>query len=187
MTSPVRPVDLAAAPSSPVGVVLALGSNLGDRVATLASAVSALQALPGLVVERVSPVVETEPVGGPEQGPYLNAVLLARTTLSPLDLLTGTQSVEDAHGRVRQTRWGARTLDIDIITYGSLVSRSGRLELPHPRAHERAFVLVPWASVDPDAELPGPHGGRVAALAATAAAAPGIRAAPVQLATEEER
>lgn len=187
MTSPVRPVDLDVAPTGPVHVVLALGSNLGDRAATLSSAVRALGQVAGLATERVSPVVETEPVGGPEQDDYLNAVLVGRTTLSAHDLLSGAQSVEAAHGRVRDTRWGARTLDVDIIVYGDLVSRGERLELPHPRAHERAFVLVPWALVEPDATLPGPSGGRVAGLAVAAPDAAGVRPSDVVLTTEPIR
>lgn len=182
MTTPVRPVDLDATPAVPVEVVLALGSNLGERATTLASAVAALDAAEGVAVQRVSPVVETDPVGGPEQGPYLNAVLVARTTLSPHSLLAATQAVEDTHSRLRQTRWGARTLDVDIITYGGLVSRGDRLEVPHPRAHGRAFVLAPWALVAPDAELPGAGGGRVADLAARADDATGVRVTDVRLA-----
>lgn len=182
MTSPVRAVDLDAVPPGPVHVVLALGSNLGDRAATLASAVAALAQVAGLVVAGASPVVETAPVGGPEQSDYLNAVLVGRTTLSPHALLVATQSVEDAHGRARQTRWGARTLDVDIIVYGDLVSRGADLELPHPRAHQRAFVLVPWCSLDADAVLPGPSGGQVADLAAQAPDLAGTRPAHVHLA-----
>jgi 2-amino-4-hydroxy-6-hydroxymethyldihydropteridine diphosphokinase len=181
MTSPVRAVDLDAVPASATHVVLALGSNLGDRAATLTSAVADLDAVEGLVVEAVSPVVETDPVGGPEQDDYLNAVVVGATTLSPHALLSAARSVEVAHGRVHRTHWGARTLDVDVITYGDLVSRGGRLELPHPRAHQRAFVLLPWASLEPDAVLPGPGGGRVAELAAAAGDASGTRETDVRL------
>lgn len=175
MTSPVRPVDLDAEPSAPVRVVLALGSNLGDRAATLSSALGALRAVHGLADVVASPVYETPPVGGPEQGPYLNAVVLATTTLSPRDLFRAAQAVEAAHGRVREVRWGPRTLDVDLVAYGDLVSRDAQLALPHPRAHERGFVLVPWARLDPDAVLPGPGGGRVAELAAAASDTPDVR------------
>lgn len=181
MTSPVRPVDLDAVPGEPVPVVLALGSNLGDRTATLASAVSALDGVHGLTVERVSPVVETAPVGGPEQDDYLNAVVLAVTTLSPHALLTAVQEVETAFGRVRHVRWGARTLDVDVVTYADLVCVGERLELPHPRAYQRAFVLVPWAAVDARAVLPGPRGGRVTELAGAAPDAAGVRSTTVQI------
>lgn len=177
MTSPVRrPAsrDLDVPPPVPVEVVLALGSNLGDREATLRSAVAALTAAPSLVVRTVSPVVESDPVGGPEQGAYLNAVVLARTTSSPLALLRRCQQVEAEHGRERLVRWGARTLDVDIVCYGTVLADAPDLVLPHPRAHERAFVLVPWALADPAALLPGPAGGPVRRLAAAAADRGGV-------------
>jgi 2-amino-4-hydroxy-6-hydroxymethyldihydropteridine diphosphokinase len=161
-----------------VPVVLALGTNLGDRAAVLRSAVQSLAGTPGLVVERVSPVVETDPVGGPEQGPYLNAVVLARTTSSPSELLSSCQRIEARHGRQRLVRWGARTLDIDIVSYDDLVCATTDLTLPHPRAHLRGFVLVPWCAVDPGAVLPGPHGGAVRDLAEHAADAGGVRPHP---------
>ena len=159
-------------------VVLALGANLGDRLGTLQSAVDALARTPGVDVTAVSGVVETLPVGGPEQPEYLNAVLLADTALDPLDLLTACQQVEAAHHRTRQVRWGPRTLDIDIITFGDLVADGERLTLPHPRAAGRAFVLVPWAQVDPNAVLPGPDGGPVGTLAAAAGDRSGLRPHP---------
>lgn len=161
-------------PAGPVPAVLALGSNLGDRVATLRSAVAALDAADGVHVVRVSPVVETDPVG-PEQPDYLNAVVLVETTLSPLALLAACQRVEDAHGRERLVRWGARTLDVDVVDVAGAVASGPGLDLPHPRARERAFVLVPWLAADPDAVLPGPDGpARVAdLLAALDADAPG--------------
>ncbi|MFJ2032884.1 2-amino-4-hydroxy-6-hydroxymethyldihydropteridine diphosphokinase [Streptosporangium sp. NPDC087985] len=136
-------------------VVLALGSNLGDRFETLQGALDSLFDAPGLDFVAVSPVYETDPVGGPEQGPYLNAVVIAQTTLDPWTLLERAQGEEDAFGRVRTERWGARTLDVDLIMVGDVVSDDPRLTLPHPRAHERAFVLVPWLRVDPDAVLSG--------------------------------
>ncbi|GAA4228112.1 2-amino-4-hydroxy-6-hydroxymethyldihydropteridine diphosphokinase [Streptosporangium album] len=137
-------------------VVLALGSNLGDRFDTLQGALDCLFDAPGLDFVAVSPVYETEPVGGPEQGPYLNAVVIAQTSIiEPLTLLERALGVENAFGRVRTERWGARTLDVDLITVGDVVSDGPELTLPHPRAHERAFVLVPWSQVDPDAVLSG--------------------------------
>ncbi|MGD0703269.1 MAG: 2-amino-4-hydroxy-6-hydroxymethyldihydropteridine diphosphokinase [Trebonia sp.] len=138
-------------------VVLALGSNLGDRQEILLAAVDAVGRIEGVRVEKASPVYETAPVGGPPQPDYLNAVVLARTTLPSLDLLGRLHEVEAEFDRVRLVRWGPRTLDIDIITVAGERSDDPELTLPHPRAHERAFVLAPWHDVDPDAVLPG-HG-----------------------------
>ncbi|GAA3122544.1 2-amino-4-hydroxy-6-hydroxymethyldihydropteridine diphosphokinase [Planomonospora alba] len=135
--------------------VLALGGNLGDRFATLQGGLDALAGTPGLEVTAVSPVYETDPVGGPEQGPYLNAVVVAETSLTPRELLARAQEVEHAFGRVRTERWGARTLDVDLVAVGEVVSDDPELTLPHPRAHERAFVLVPWVQADPEAVLAG--------------------------------
>lgn len=140
-------------------VVIALGANLGDRGETLAAAVDELAELPGVVVTQVSPLVETDPVGGPEQPPYLNAVVLARTERDPADLLVALHQVEQAHGRTREVHWGARTLDLDLIqvgrpgTHSEVCSNYPALTLPHPRAAERAFVLVPWDLADPAARL----------------------------------
>ena len=136
-------------------VVLALGSNLGDRRGILRDAVDAIARIEAVCVERVSPVYETVPVGGPPQCDYLNAVVLGRTTLPTLDLLDRLHEVEAEFDRVRLVRWGPRTLDIDIITVEGERSDAPELTLPHPRAHERAFVLAPWHDVDPDAVLPG--------------------------------
>ncbi|NUR86352.1 MAG: 2-amino-4-hydroxy-6-hydroxymethyldihydropteridine diphosphokinase [Nonomuraea sp.] len=136
--------------------VLALGSNLGRRMDTLQGALDALFDAPGLEFVAVSPVYETDPVGGPEgQRPYLNAIVVAETKLQPRMLLERAQSVENAFGRVRAERWGPRTLDVDLIVVGETVSDDPVLTLPHPRAHERAFVLVPWSQADPDADVPG--------------------------------
>ncbi|GGP97843.1 2-amino-4-hydroxy-6-hydroxymethyldihydropteridine diphosphokinase [Streptosporangium pseudovulgare] len=136
-------------------VVLALGSNLGDRFDTLQGALDALFDAPGFGFVAVSPVYETDPVGGPEQGHYLNAVVIAESSLDPRAILERAQSVENAFGRIRMERWGARTLDVDLIMVGDAVSDDPELTLPHPRAHERAFVLVPWSRVDPEATLAG--------------------------------
>lgn len=140
-------------------VVIALGSNLGDRGEMIAAAVASLQALAGLTVTRVSPVVETDPVGGPEQPTYLNAVAVGRCSLTPAALLDALHGIEDSHGRTREVRWGARTLDLDLVSFGrpggrhEVVSNDPSLILPHPRAAERAFVLAPWNQVDPQARL----------------------------------
>ena len=135
--------------------VLALGSNLGDRLATLQGGVAALLAEPGLTLEALSPVYETVPVGGPPQPQYLNAVLVARTTLDPRALLQRCQQAEQAFHRTRTEVWGPRTLDVDIIVYGDLVSYDSVLTVPHPRARERAFVLAPWLDAEPHAHIPG--------------------------------
>jgi dihydroneopterin aldolase/2-amino-4-hydroxy-6-hydroxymethyldihydropteridine diphosphokinase len=148
----------------PVTAVLGLGSNLGARQQELQRAVDQLAATPGLRVTAVSPVYETDPVGGPEQPDFLNAVVLAITDLPPADLLGRAQAIEAAARRTREVRWGPRTLDVDIIAYGDQTRADPTLTLPHPRVRERAFVLAPWRDADPDAELPGY--GPVAALLA---------------------
>ena len=138
-----------------VPVVLALGANLGDPVSTLADAVDTLADADGLELVAVSPLARTEPVGGPEQPAYVNAVVLARTILTPQSVLAVAHHVEQGAGRERLVRWGPRTLDIDLIQYGARPdtahSEDPELTLPHPRAHERAFVLWPWAQADPAA------------------------------------
>ena len=146
--------------------VLALGSNLGDRQDILQGGVDAIAGIEGVRLTGVSPVYETVPVGGPPQPDYLNAVVLADVTIPSLDLLDRLHEVEAAFDRVRVVRWGPRTLDIDVITVAGERSDDPDLTLPHPRAHERAFVLAPWHDVDEDAELPGR--GPVAALLAAA-------------------
>jgi 2-amino-4-hydroxy-6-hydroxymethyldihydropteridine diphosphokinase len=165
-------------------VVLALGSNLGDRLEVLQGGVDAIAGIPEVRVMAVSPVYETVPVGGPPQPDYLNAVLLARTTLASRVLLDRLHEIEAAFDRVRMVRWGPRTLDIDIISVVGEVSADPELTLPHPRAHERAFVLAPWHDVDPDAVVPG-HGSVAALLAA--AGRTGIRRSPVPLSLPQEQ
>ena len=146
--------------------VLALGSNLGDRETTIRTAISEIAAIPGVVLVRSSGLVETpalKPDGVDVDAPaYLNAVITVRTTLEPQALLAALNGIENAHGRVREVRWGDRTLDVDIVSMGALVIDTERLTVPHPRAAERAFVMVPWLEVEPDATLPGL--GRVDAL-----------------------
>ena len=173
--------------------VLALGSNLGDRAATLAAAVHDLAAVDGLDVLAVSPVVETDAVGGPDQPDYLNAVAAVRSTLTPHALLAACLAVERRHGRERRVRWAARTLDVDVVTYGGLVLDGPDLVLPHPRAAARAFVLVPWAALDPFAELPADVAGgpprRVVDLLAALPAndTPGVRPRPDVVLTSTSR
>lgn len=140
-------------------VTIALGANLGDRATTLQRAVRALDRLPGLEVSCVSRLFETDPVGGPDQPDYLNAVVTGFSRLAPWTLLAALHRIEADHRRVREERWGARTLDLDLIQVGDpdddsdLRSDEDALRLPHPRAHERAFVLAPWLDADPNASL----------------------------------
>jgi 2-amino-4-hydroxy-6-hydroxymethyldihydropteridine diphosphokinase len=155
-------------------VVLALGSNLGDRLASLQAGLDVLAAAPGLGQLSVSPVYETVPVGGPAQDDYLNAVVIADTALPARAILERARQAEAALGRVRAQRWGPRTLDVDIIVCGAEISADPALTLPHPRAHERAFVLAPWHDLDPAAQIPGR--GPIADLLANLGA--GIRRVP---------
>jgi 2-amino-4-hydroxy-6-hydroxymethyldihydropteridine diphosphokinase len=150
--------------SKPQRVVFALGSNMGDRFAHLQRVVAAARDVAELTGLVCSPVYETEPVGGPAQDAYLNAILLAESALAPHALLTLAQGWEQLAGRVRAERWGPRTLDVDLIVVGETRGHDDQLTLPHPRAHHRAFVLAPWHDVDPTAVLPG-HGPVIELLA----------------------
>ncbi|MGY1615155.1 2-amino-4-hydroxy-6-hydroxymethyldihydropteridine diphosphokinase [Geodermatophilus sp. SYSU D00691] len=139
--------------------VLSLGANLGDRAGTLRAAFTALED-EGLVARSV--LYETPPWGPVEQPPYLNAVAVVRGPRDAAGWLALAHELEQAAGRTREVRWGARTLDVDVVTVTGddgvpVVSDDPALTLPHPRAHERAFVLVPWLTLDPTAQLPG-HG-----------------------------
>jgi 2-amino-4-hydroxy-6-hydroxymethyldihydropteridine diphosphokinase len=162
--------------------VLALGSNLGDRRDVLQGGVDAIAGIEGVRLTSVSPLYETVPVGGPPQPDYLNAVVLANVTIPSDELLGRLHEVEASFDRVRAVRWGPRTLDIDIITVAGEHRDDPDLTLPHPRAHERAFVLAPWHDADPGAILPG-H-GPVADLLARADQA-GIRRSVVPLVLQE--
>lgn len=133
---------------------ISLGSNLGNRFQYLQNSLDALNAVTGTQVHSVSPVFETDPVGGPEQGQYLNAVAVVKTILSPEQFLAATQQIELEQNRQRNERWGPRTLDIDILAMDNEIRSTPELELPHPRAHERAFVLLPWSLLDPDYVIP---------------------------------
>lgn len=138
-----RAAELSAL--APVRVFLSLGSNLGDRRAHLSHAI---ESLPDLVA--VSPVYETDPVGGPQQGPYLNLVVELATTLSPTQLLGVCHRIETSAERVRDVRWGARTLDIDILWMDGVTLDAERLTIPHPRWKERRFVLAPLRDLAPE-------------------------------------
>lgn len=157
----------------PVKTVLALGSNLGEREDTLLRAIADLCSHDKITLDKVSPVAVTAPVGGPAGQPdYLNMVVEAETGLSPFDLLRYCQEIEEKHHRKREVRWGPRTLDIDIIKYGEIEMDEPELTIPHPRANERAFVLEPWARMNPEAQL---QGESVAELAEAADDFDGIR------------
>lgn len=143
--------------------VLSLGSNLGDRLATLQGAIDTLSDTPEVHVVVVSSVYETTPVDSPADAPdFLNAIVIADTTLSVAMLLDRVKAVEAAFGREHGEPNAPRTLDIDLVVVGDRLSDSDDLTLPHPRAHERAFVLVPWHEVDASASIPGK--GKVADL-----------------------
>ena len=133
---------------------LGLGSNLGDRLANLQAAVDALQAEPGLRVAASSRVWETTPVGGPPQPDYLNAVIRIETDLSARDLLDIARRVESRLGRIRKERWGARTIDVDLLLYDEEEIDEPDLMVPHPRIMQRAFVLLPLLELEPDPVLP---------------------------------
>jgi 2-amino-4-hydroxy-6-hydroxymethyldihydropteridine diphosphokinase len=153
--------------------ILALGSNLGERNDTLSTAVADLVDPPEVRLLGVSPVVQTKAVGGPVGQPdFLNMVMAVETTLTPLELLKHCNDVEEKHHRTREVPWGPRTLDVDIVVFGDLVSDDPILTIPHPRAAERAFVLYPWSLLEPHATL---NGQSVAELAAVAADMPDIR------------
>jgi len=137
--------------------VLSLGSNQGDRWQHLRDAVHSLRSTPRVHRVVCSSVYETAPVGGPPQGSFLNLALRVTTELSARELLEVAHRLEAAAGRERLERWGPRSLDVDVISYDDVVSDDPRLTLPHPRAGGRAFVLVPWLEIDPQAKLPG-HG-----------------------------
>lgn len=143
-------------------VVLSLGSNMGNRIEHLRSAVESFMKEPQFAVELVSNIYETQAVGGPEQDNFLNLVLLGNTRLDPFQMLAMCQILEEKAERVRTIRWGPRTLDVDILAFDHEVIHHTDLLVPHPRAHERAFVLVPWNDIDPNYDIPGR--GKVAEL-----------------------
>jgi 2-amino-4-hydroxy-6-hydroxymethyldihydropteridine diphosphokinase len=135
-----------------VTAVVSLGTNLGDRMARLRGGLEVLAQHVGVCA--VSPVYETAPIGLTDQTAFLNAVAVLDSS-DPEAVFAAAQAAEQSQDRVRTLRWGPRTLDVDVIVVDATVSVDARLTLPHPRAHEREFVLVPWLDVDPAAELPG--------------------------------
>ena len=160
---------------------VALGSNLGDRAAQLGAAVAGLAATPGARLLACSSLYETEPVGPPGQGPYLNAVVLLETSLAPRALLARLHELERAAWRTRSgVRNEARTLDLDLLLYGERCIDEPGLAVPHPRLHERPFVLAPLRELAPEALHPG-LGRRVAELAAALEASGGWAAGAVRL------
>lgn len=142
----------------PARVYLGLGSNLDDPARQLCQALESLSRLPAVSLVAYSPLYRSAPVGGPPNQPdYLNAVAALDTALTPAQLLSLLQALEHSQGRVRTTRWGARTLDLDLLLYDQLISHDPSLTLPHPRLHERAFVLGPLHDIAPQLIIPG-HG-----------------------------
>ena len=133
---------------------LGLGSNLGERLAILQQAVDRLAREPGIRVVASSRVWETDPVGGPPQPDYLNAVIRIDTDLTPFELLDACQRVERSLGREREVRWGPRTIDIDLLLFGDQRLDVPHLTVPHPRMTSRAFVMLPLLELDPDARMP---------------------------------
>jgi 2-amino-4-hydroxy-6-hydroxymethyldihydropteridine diphosphokinase len=131
-------------------VYLSLGSNLGDRLRYLRRAIEKIGESDSVVIRKISPVYETDPVGNSDQSRFLNLVILIKTTLKPLRLLDYLLDIEEKLGRERKEKWGPRTIDLDILLYDELIINSDRLTLPHPRMHQRRFVLVPLAQINPN-------------------------------------
>ena len=131
--------------------VISLGANIGDPKANLDLAIALLQEATEVIA--VSNYLQTKPVGGPEQPDYLNAVAIVESELPARDLLAVLHGIETAMGRTREVHWGPRVIDLDLIQYGGLLVNDEKLTLPHPRAHERRFVLAPWFEIEPDAVL----------------------------------
>jgi 2-amino-4-hydroxy-6-hydroxymethyldihydropteridine diphosphokinase len=131
--------------------VIALGANIGNPREQLDVAIALLRESTDVIA--VSGYYVTQPVGGPQQPDYLNAVCILNSDLPAKDLLSLLHGIERSLGRERKEKWGPRTIDLDLIQYGSLLSKATELELPHPRAHERRFVLEPWLEIEPDAIL----------------------------------
>ncbi len=135
--------------------VIGIGSNLGDAAASVRRAMHDVEEGLEAIDVRRSSLYRTSPVGGPEQPDFVNAVLVLESEMEPAAALEVLQGIEQRAGRVRDVRWGPRTLDLDVVAAGDLVSEDPVLTLPHPRARERAFVLIPWHEIEPEASLPG--------------------------------
>jgi len=131
--------------------VVSLGANIGDPKANLDLAVALLREATDVIA--VSSYLQTKPIGGPEQPDYLNAVAIVESELPAKDLLALLNGIETAMGRTREIHWGPRVIDLDLIQYGGLLVHDEKLTLPHPRAHERRFVLAPWFEIEPEAIL----------------------------------
>lgn len=131
--------------------VISLGANIGNPEEQMQLAIAMLREATDVIA--LSSIFTTEPVGGPEQPNYLNAICIAESDLPAADLLSLLHGIEKTLGRERIERWGPRTIDLDLIQYGTILSSAQELELPHPRAHERKFVLEPWLEIEPDAIL----------------------------------
>lgn len=131
--------------------VIALGANIGNPKEQMDLAVAMLRESTEFIA--LSSYYTTKPVGGPEQPDYINAVCIIESELPALDLLSLLHGIEKSLGRERNEKWGPRTIDLDLIQYGNLLSKADELELPHPRAYERRFVLEPWHEIEPDAIL----------------------------------
>lgn len=152
--------------NNPAGIIayISLGSNLGNKAVNINKALTALACTPQVRVNRVAPYYSTEPIGYTNQDWFVNTAAELETLLSPHQLLFLLQNIEDRLGRVRTVRWGPRVIDLDLLLYDSMIINTGELTIPHPRMHERAFVMVPLAVLAPELELPGR--GKVAELAA---------------------
>jgi 2-amino-4-hydroxy-6-hydroxymethyldihydropteridine diphosphokinase len=131
--------------------VISLGANIGDAKANLDLAIGLLREATDVIA--VSSYLQTKPVGGPEQPDYLNAVAIIESELPAKELLAVLNGIETAMGRTREVHWGPRVIDLDLIQYGALLVQDEKLTLPHPRAHERRFVLSPWFEIEPEAIL----------------------------------
>ena len=131
--------------------IISLGANIGDAKANLDLAIGLLREATEVLA--VSSYLQTKPVGGPEQPDYLNAVAIVESELPAKDLLAVLNGIETAMGRTREIHWGPRVIDLDLIQYGGLLVNDEKLTLPHPRAHERRFVLAPWFEIEPEAVL----------------------------------
>lgn len=157
---------MSGAAAAPVTAYVGIGANLEDPVAQVTTALRELAQLPQSTLTRASPLYRTPPMGPPGQPDYINAVAELHTTLDPHDLLDELQRLEQVHRRVRNERWGPRTLDLDLLVFGDRVIADPRLTVPHPGIASRAFVLLPLADLAPDLDIPGL--GRVADLRSTA-------------------